>query len=68
MTTSVRFPDVHVELSGTDGNAFAVLGADRKALRRSGASEADLAAFHAEATAGDYDQLLATTMRWVVVS
>ena len=59
-----RYPDVVVELVGTDGNAFAVLGAVQRALKDAGV---DPAPFLAEATAGDYDHLLATTMRWVDV-
>ena len=59
---------VEVELTGHDGNAFAVLGRVRNALRSAGASEAEVSAFHSEATAGDYDNLLATCMRWVDVS
>ena len=61
------YPDVTVELVGTDGNAFAVLGAVTKALRRAGVSVAERDAFFAEATSGDYDHLLATAMRWVDV-
>jgi hypothetical protein len=65
---SPRFPDVEVELSGTDGNAFAIIGTVLRALRRSGALSADLAEFQSEATSGDYDHVLQTAMRWVVVS
>lgn len=62
----VRHPDVEVELVGTDGNAFAVLGKVSKALTRAGYGD-EVEAFTAEATAGDYDDLLATAMRWVDV-
>jgi hypothetical protein len=60
----VRFPDVEVELVGSDGNAFAVLGNVSKALRRAGHGDV-VSAFMDEATAGDYDHLLGTCMRWV---
>lgn len=63
-----RFPQVEVELSGHDGNAFGILGRVSKALRRGGASAAEVKEYVAEATSGDYDHLLATTMRWVEVS
>lgn len=59
--------DVTVELTGQDGNAFAILGAVQKALRRAGVPKAELDAFFAEATSGDYDHLLQTAMRWVNV-
>lgn len=57
-------PEVSVQLTGSDGNAFAILGAVSKALRRAGADSKE---FIAEATAGDYDHLLVTAMRWVDV-
>jgi len=66
-TGAVRYPEVHVKLVGTDGNAFAVMGAVARALR--GAGHGDVTEeFYAEATSGDYDHLLATAMRWVNVS
>jgi hypothetical protein len=63
-----RHPEVVVALVGTDGNAFAVLGAVNRALRRAGVDKAEQDEFMAEATAGDYDHLLITVMRWVDVS
>ena len=59
--------DVTVKLSGEDGNAFAVLGKVRKALKNAGASPADLYTFTTHATSGDYDHLLQTCMKWVNV-
>lgn len=67
-STEPRYPDVEVELTGQDGNAMVIIGAVRRALRRAGASQEELTAFTAEATRGDYDNVLATAMRWVVVS
>ena len=58
-----KYPNITVELSGQDGNAFAVLGAVSKALRRGNVDKAELDAFYAEATSGNYDHLLQTTMR-----
>jgi hypothetical protein len=57
-----------VKLTGRDGNAFAILSAVRAAMRRALIDEAECDAFFAEATAGDYDHLLQTAMRWVDVS
>jgi hypothetical protein len=62
-----KFPQVTVKLVGTDGNAFAVLGATIKAMRRAGVSQSDIDAFRAEATSGDYDHLLGTVMQTVEV-
>ena len=64
---SAKFKVV-VRLVGSDGNAFAILGAVQRALRKAGASPAQVAAFMAEATQGDYDHLLRTVMDWVEVA
>ena len=66
--TEVRFPEIEVQLSGEDGNAFAILGRVRRKLRRAGATEEEQAEFMDEAMAGDYDYLLQTVMRWVIVN
>jgi hypothetical protein len=58
---------IEVELTGRDGNAFAIIGAVSKALRQGGVDKEQIDAYMNEATAGDYDELLATTMRWVEV-
>jgi hypothetical protein len=47
----------------TDGNAFAIIGAGRRELERTGRGD-EVAAFTAEMTSGDYDHLLQTMMRW----
>jgi hypothetical protein len=65
-TPQIRHPEITVRLSGNDGNAYAILAAVQKALRKAGHSD-EVAAFLAEATSGDYDRLLATCMRWVTV-
>lgn len=58
--------DAVVVLTGTDGNAFAILGKVRRAILRSNHPElAD--DFLAEATAGDYDALLCTCFKYVTV-
>lgn len=62
-----RYPAARVRLVGEDGNAFAILGRTRRALQEAGASRDEIAAFLREATAGDYDQLLGTVLRWVEV-
>lgn len=59
------YPDVEVQLSGQDGNAFMVLGLVNKALKKAGHPTAE---FMADATSGDYDHLLQTAMRYVKVS
>jgi hypothetical protein len=53
-------------LIGQDGNAFNILAKARRALLLAGRGD-EWAAFEAEATSGDYDQLLATVMDWFEV-
>jgi hypothetical protein len=60
--------DITVNLTGTDGNAFSVMGAVTKAMRRAGVSREEQDEYFKQATAGDYNQLLATTMEWVEVN
>lgn len=64
---SVKYPDVTVRLVGNDGNAFAVLGAVKRALRVAGVPAGEIQEYLSEAMAGDYDDLLRVTMRTVVV-
>jgi hypothetical protein len=59
--------DIEVELIGNDGNAFSIMGAVTKAMQRAGVSREEQDEYFKQATAGDYDQLLATTMEWVEV-
>jgi len=63
-----KYPHIRVTLVGRDGNAYAILGAVSEALKRAGVPKSERDAFFAEATAGDYDHLLQTAMRWVEVS
>ena len=60
-------PRPRVKLVGTDGNAFAVLGHVFRALREAGWSQAEIDAFKAEATAGDYNHLLRVVMKYLDV-
>lgn len=60
-----KYPDVTVRLVGEDGNAFAILGRVVRAMRKAEIGSAEIKAFQDEATSGDYDNLLATCMRWV---
>lgn len=60
--------DVAVRLTGTDGNAYAIMGTVQKALRKAGAPKEDIDAYLAESMSGDYSHLLATACEWVEVS
>jgi hypothetical protein len=60
----IVYPTITVKPVGEDGNAFAILGKCTKAMRRARLPQAEIDAFMAEATAGSYDQLLQTALRW----
>jgi hypothetical protein len=60
--------DIDVDLIGNDGNAFSIMGAVTKAMRRAGVSREEQDEYFKQATAGDYNQLLSTTMEWVNVN
>jgi hypothetical protein len=60
--------DIDVSLIGHDGNAFSIMGAVTKAMRRAGVSREEQDQYFQEATAGDYNELLVTTMKWVNVN
>jgi hypothetical protein len=73
MSTDVKFPEVDVQLTGQDGNAFAIIGAVQKALRRAehdGTAPAGAAAQYAEEAMNSesYDALLQHAMATVNVS
>ena len=61
----VKYPEVEVDLVGEDGNAYSILGRVQKAMRRAGVPTGEIEAYLQEATAGDYNHLLATTCEWV---
>jgi len=63
-----KYPDIHVQLSGNDGNAFGILGNVLRGMKRGKVSLEDQEQFRQEATSGDYDNLLQTCMKWVEVS
>lgn len=68
MDTEPRFPDITVQLTGEDGNAFVIVTRIAGALRRGGATQEEVDEFIHEATSGDYDNVLATVQRWVDVA
>lgn len=64
----VKFPNVHVKLVGTDGNAFALIGKVTAALRKAKVDSNDIKTFQTEAMSGNYDHLLQVCMNTVEVS
>lgn len=62
-----KYPKINVPMVGEDGNAFAILGRVKRIMRRAGLPDSEWEAFHAEATSGDYDNVLMTVMKWFEV-
>jgi len=60
-----KYPNVIVQLSFADGNAFSIIGRTTRALREAGVPDTEINEFRNEATSGDYDHLLQTVMAWV---
>jgi hypothetical protein len=55
---------VILKLEGLDGNAFNLIGTFRLAAKRQGWSQEEISAVCAEATAGNYDHLLQTLVKY----
>lgn len=53
-----------LKLSGEDGNAFFIIGKAVKTLKKANFSPEKIEDFQREATSGDYDNVLATCMKW----
>lgn len=64
---STRYPNVKVRLVSEDGNAFNILGKVTRAMRVAGLTKEQRDEYMQEATRGDYDHLLQTTMKYVEV-
>lgn len=67
MTTTIKHPEISVDLVGEDGNAFAILARCKRQARRAGLPQEEIDAFMKEATAGGYQHLLVTVMNWFEV-
>jgi len=65
--SGVKYPQVRVQLLGQDGNAMVIMAHVRRAMQRARIPHDEIDAYVKEAKSGDYDHLLAVTMRWVDV-
>jgi hypothetical protein len=63
-----KYPNIRVKLVGQDSNALSIVARVVQEMRSAGIDQKDIAAYTSEATSGDYDRLLRTTMRWVRAS
>jgi hypothetical protein len=64
----MKYPNIEVELLGEDGNAFAILGKVRRALKKADLPDEEIKEFMDEAMSGDYNHLLVTVNEWVNIA
>ena len=64
----LTYPHVHVQLTGTDGNVFAIIGTVARALRRDVGAAAANAFTSAALACGSYDAVLRLAMATVDVT
>ena len=62
-----KYPEIEVQLTGNDGNAFAIMGVVRRALKQADVSKDEVAEYTEQSMSGDYDNLLRVAMSWVTV-
>ena len=68
MPEKVKHPEVKVQLTGEDGNAFAIIGRVQRAMKEAGVSSEEIKQFVEEAMSEDFDNLIETCLRWVDAS
>lgn len=59
------YPNITVQFTGADGNAYNLLGLVRKALIENDVPAGDIANFMMDATSGNYDHLIQVCFGWV---
>jgi hypothetical protein len=57
-------PAAPMDWGNQDGNAYAIMGAVARGLRKTGHTKEEIETYHEDSTSGDYDHLLQTAMRW----
>ena len=62
-----KYPHVEVQLSGEDGNAFAIVSRVSRALRQAGVDADEIDEYKRLAMSGTYEDILRVTAETVVV-
>jgi hypothetical protein len=63
----VKYPEIEVQLTGKDGNAYSIMGAVSKALKRAKVDQLEIDQYINRSTSGDYDNLLRVAASFVTV-
>jgi hypothetical protein len=56
-----------IDLSQVDGNAYAIMGAAQRILKQAGATPEEVKEYLDESMSSDYEHLVATVGKWLVV-
>lgn len=64
MGNNMKYPNVKVQLTGQDGNAFFILGRVGQALKKAKVPKEEIEEFHKQAMSGNYDNLLRVCTEW----
>jgi hypothetical protein len=63
----VKYPEIEVQLTGNDGNAYSIMGAVSKALKLAKVNQLEIDQYINRSTSGDYDNLLRVAASFVTV-
>ena len=58
---------MEIDLSTIDGNAYAIMGAAQRVLKKAGATPEEISQYLEESMSGDYKNLVETVGKWLVV-
>jgi hypothetical protein len=58
---------MEIDLSTIDGNAYAIMGAAQRILKKAGATPEEIDQYLKESMSGDYKNLVETVGKWLVV-
>jgi hypothetical protein len=56
-----------IDLSQVDGNAYAIMGAAQRILKQAGATPEEISEYLKESMSSDYEHLVETVGKWLVV-
>lgn len=62
-----KYPNIKAKLIGQDGNAYAIIGTVKQALRKANVPQSDIDEFVVDAMSGDYNNVITTALKWVTV-
>ena len=65
--SSVKYPEIEVQITGNDGNAYAIMSSIQKAMRRAEIPQHEIEQYLNQSMSGGYDNLLRVAMNWVTV-